>query len=58
MYFLYVGVVVMRDEKDLNFGDKLRLAWYFDKPIDKIVLLISFIALVYSIIRIIFQGFW
>ena len=51
-------MIKMRNKDDILFGDKLRLAWYFEKPAEKIILLLSFIALIYSIFRIIIQGFW
>ena len=48
----------MKKQEDILFGDKLRLAWYFETPFEKVTLFVAFIALVYSIIRILVQGFW
>jgi len=32
--------------------------WYFERTFDKIIFLISILSLAYSLIRIIFTGFW
>lgn len=44
--------------KKYKFGEKLRLAWVFESIFEKFLLGISIMALIYSIIRIIVQGFW
>jgi hypothetical protein len=46
-----------KDEYGGMFG-MLKLTWYFDTKISKAIVVISFLALIYSIIRIIAQGFW
>ncbi len=48
----------MKKQEELLLGDKLRLAWYFEKPYEKIILFLAFVTSLYAIIRILFQGFW
>lgn len=45
-------------EERKKFGEKLRLAWYFETTFEKILILLSLLSLFYSIFRIIMQGFW
>ena len=43
---------------NLRLGDKLRMPWYFEAWYEKVILLIATWSLFYSIVRILFQGFW
>lgn len=36
----------------------IKLDWYFHTPFEKILLIIFLLAFIYSVIRIIAQGFW
>lgn len=41
-----------------KIGEKFRLAWYFNGWWEKLILILSMFSLFYSIVRVIFQGFW
>jgi|TARA_R100000049_G_C1943266_1_gene87765 hypothetical protein len=41
-----------------RFGEKLRLAWYFETALQKLFIVLATLSLLYSIFRIIAQGFW
>jgi hypothetical protein len=45
-------------EQKLKFGEKLRLAWYFETTFEKVIILLALLSLFYSLFRIIAQGFW
>ena len=46
------------EKEKLKFGEKMRLAWYFESKFEKIIIVLSLVALFYSIFRIMAQGFW
>ena len=47
---------LMEEKRESILGDKLTLPWYFDKPIEKILIVISFLCLILTIIRLITKG--
>jgi len=49
--------VVERGDKR-PFAVKMKVTWYFEKWWEKGFLILCGFALIYSIARIIFQGFW
>ena len=46
------------DDNNLSPIEKLKASWYFNKWYEKIFLVLSSLSLIYTIIRIILQGFW
>jgi len=48
----------IKETQKLKFGEKLRQDWYFESFFEKGLLAVSLCALLYSVIRIIMQGFW
>lgn len=50
---------ISRKKEDYEgmFG-MLKLTWYFDTKLSKAVLIFSFLAMIYAVIRIFAQGFW
>ena len=46
-------------EQTSILGDKLTLAWYFEKPFEKIILVLAMVSLILTIIRLIAgRGIW
>ena len=40
------------------FFEKLKVTWYFDTFMGKLIIVLGLVALIYSIFRIFFKGFW
>jgi len=38
--------------------DKMKLPWYFETWFEKLIVVLGTFSLIYSVLRIIFQGFW
>ena len=45
-------------QRNLKYFEKFRLDWYFSGYFEKVLLILSFVSLIYTIVRIIFQGVW
>lgn len=49
----------LSDIKEIpKLKEKFKLAWYFESTLEKILLILCMISFVYSILRIIAQGWW
>ena len=44
--------------KNATFIQNFKKTWYFDTWFEKIIYILGFIALAYSVARILIQGFW
>ena len=53
-----LGLARKKEEVHIFRDSIIGKTWYFEKPLEKIILILSLIALFYSIARIIFQGWW
>jgi len=49
---------ILRNENKLDVLSSLKLTWYFEKFYEKLILSLAMFSLLYSIIRILVQGFW
>ena len=45
-------------EKKVSIIEKFKLTWYFEKPHEKIILILIAVFSAYAIWRIMIQGFW
>lgn len=48
----------IKRSEEVSLVEVFGMPWYFDSVLSKLVLAFSIISLVYSIIRIVSQGFW
>jgi len=55
---LFKAKPIKRDEGDIGMFGALGMTWYFDTWFSKLVLSLAMFSLLYSIIRILVQGFW
>jgi len=49
---------ILRNDNKLDVLSSLKLTWYFEKFYEKLILSLAMFSLLYSIIRILVQGFW
>jgi len=51
------SIAEMQTDK-IKIGDKFRMAWYFETPLDKLLLFAMVCLSLYAIARITLMGFW
>ncbi|MFQ5531661.1 MAG: hypothetical protein ACE5ES_03545 [Candidatus Nanoarchaeia archaeon] len=49
---------LLEHQAKIKFGEKMRLAWYFETWFEKLIVVLGTLSLFYTIIRMIVQGVW